>query len=240
LLGMSMMYSRCVPPLVMLSRVDVARPPETDCPLAIRLSFPCVPQPALGTGADREPPPAPPAPPVPTAPPLAPAPVLPPLPARPPDPVVPPVGDAPAAPPEPPRPPEPRPAAPPRPPSALPPVATAPPDPVAPPVDEADPPEPLLPPELVTPPLPVLPPEAEDVLLPPPQAPRTSAREATKARRIRPTFMRTSQAEQPGQLLSVRQISCVEIVRPTETAVACSVGINHNEFAAPTVRRHRP
>src|SRR6185312_14130215 len=90
-----MMYSRVIPPLVMLSLVDVGRPIETDMPPVVSFFRPSVtPQPLLGTGAlpfPEAPPPAlapvarppaalPPWLPLPAAPPLAvPAPAVPPL-----------------------------------------------------------------------------------------------------------------------------------------------------------------
>src|SRR6186713_1997371 len=99
---MSMMYSRLIPPLVILSRVDVASALMTDEPPVVTVFTPSVlPQPLLGVAALAPPPPAP-LPAVPELPPVEPPPPPRP-PAAPPDPEVP----APPAPPEPP----PRPAA---------------------------------------------------------------------------------------------------------------------------------
>src|SRR6478672_6652929 len=92
---MSTMYSRFIPPLVIVSLVDVGLALMTDEPPVVSVFAPFVmPQPALGTGALL--PPAPPAPPAPPQPPLPPRP-----PADPPAPEVPAAPAPPEAPPPP-------------------------------------------------------------------------------------------------------------------------------------------
>src|SRR3954462_9982588 len=99
---MSMRYSGLVPPLIIVSFVDVGRPLITDMPPVVSFFAPSMtPQPLLGTAA--------PLPPAPAPPPLPLMPALPPV-AAPPLPVLPPA----ALPPEP------------RPPLALPPLAVPP------------------------------------------------------------------------------------------------------------------
>src|SRR6476661_5547980 len=109
---MSMMYSRLIPALVILSLVDVGLALMTDEPPVVSVFAPFVmPQPALGTGALLPPVPPPPPPPPPVPPveppdpdvPAAPAPPEPPLPPRPaadpPDPELPAAPAPPEAPP---------------------------------------------------------------------------------------------------------------------------------------------
>src|SRR5437763_14830178 len=98
---MSTMYSRFIPPLVIVSLVDVGFALMTDEPPVVSVFAPLVmPHPALGTGALLPPAPPTPLPPVPALPPVEPPPPPRP-PAALPDPEVP---AAPAPPPPPPRP----------------------------------------------------------------------------------------------------------------------------------------
>src|SRR6185436_16324436 len=93
---MSMMYSRLIPPLVILSLVDVGRALMTEEPPVVSVFAPFVmPQPLLGRAAL---PPRPPVPPAPAVPVVPAAPVVPAPPAVPPAPPRPPVPPAPAAP----------------------------------------------------------------------------------------------------------------------------------------------
>src|ERR1035438_3630192 len=94
---MSTMYSRLMPPLVMLSLVDVGIPFATDMPPVVSVFAPFVtPQPLLGTAA-LAPPAAPPPPLAPELPPVEAPPELPP--AAPPPAALPPLFPLPAAPP---------------------------------------------------------------------------------------------------------------------------------------------